>query len=73
MRVRVPAGTPSGRVLRVKGRGIETKKGKGDLLLTVAIQVPHHLSDDAKDAIEALKAATAGDNPRADLAARARE
>jgi molecular chaperone DnaJ len=32
VRVKVPAGTPSGRTLRVKGHGVRTAKGTGDLL-----------------------------------------
>ncbi|OKL53389.1 molecular chaperone DnaJ [Bowdeniella nasicola] len=71
VRVKVPAGTPSGRVLRVKGHGITTKKGTGDLLLQVEIQVPRHLSDDAREAIAAFESAT-NDDPRANLADRAR-
>ncbi|MFC4333965.1 molecular chaperone DnaJ [Salininema proteolyticum] len=47
--MRVPAGTPSGRVLRVKGRGVP---GKGDLLVTVDVQVPQDLSREAKEALE---------------------
>ncbi|GAA4267331.1 DnaJ C-terminal domain-containing protein [Frondihabitans peucedani] len=72
VRLRVAPGTPSGRVLRVKGRGVETKDGKGDLLATVQVAVPSHLSDKARAAVEALAEALPDENPRADLIDRAR-
>ncbi|MGN6611547.1 MAG: DnaJ C-terminal domain-containing protein [Angustibacter sp.] len=71
VRVKVPAGTPSGRVLRVKGRGVHRGKTTGDLLVTVQVAVPQRLSDEARAAVEAYAAATSGDDPRADLMARA--
>ena len=70
VRVKVPAGTPSGRVLRVKGRGVKRGKTSGDLLVTVQVAVPQRLSDEARAAVEAYAAATADDDPRADLMAR---
>jgi molecular chaperone DnaJ len=73
VKLKVAPGTPSGRVLRVKGRGVKTSKGQGDLLATVAVAVPSHLNADARAALEALAAALPEDNPRADLLARARE
>src|SRR6185437_7624840 len=74
VKVKLPAGTPSGRVLRVKGRGVERKgHAKGDLLARVEVIVPQRLSDSAKDAVEAFAKATAGEDPRADLFARAKE
>ena len=72
VRLRVAPGTPSGRVLRVKGRGVATKDGAGDLLATVQVAVPSHLSDKAREAVEALAAALPTENPRDDLIARAR-
>jgi molecular chaperone DnaJ len=72
VRVKVPAGTPSGRTLRVKGHGVRTAKGTGDLLVTVNVAVPQRLDGAAREALEAFAAATAGDDPRADLIARAR-
>ena len=72
VRVKVPAGTPSGRTLRVKGKGVSTPKGTGDLLVTVQVVVPQRLSDAAKDAVEAFRAATDGQDVRADLMAQAR-
>jgi molecular chaperone DnaJ len=72
VRLRVAPGTPSGRVLRVKGRGVSTKSGTGDLLATVQVAVPSHLSDAAREAVEALAAALPAENPRDDLIARAR-
>lgn len=71
VRVKVPEGTPSGRTLRVKGKGLETPKGTGDLLVTVQVTVPQRLSGDARKAVEAFAEATAGADPRADLRARA--
>lgn len=71
VRVKVAPGTPSGRVLRVKGRGIAAKSGAGDLLAKVQVVVPTDLSDAAKAAVETLAAEDPGD-PRADLMARAR-
>lgn len=71
VRVKVPAGTPSGRTLRVKGRGIDTAKGTGDLLVTVQVAVPTHLPADARKAVEAFAAATKDEDPRGDLRARA--
>jgi molecular chaperone DnaJ len=73
VRLKVPAGTPSGRTLRVRGRGVRTAKGTGDLLVTVQVVVPQRLDDDARRAVEAFTAATGGADPRAELMARARE
>ena len=71
VRLRVAAGTPSGRVLRVKGRGVTTPKGTGDLLATVEVAVPSHLTDAAKKHLEEFAAAMPAENPRADLLERA--
>lgn len=72
IKLRVPAGTPSGRVLRAKGRGIASSKGTGDLLVTVEVTVPHHLSEEAKAAVEAYREATTSVDPRVDLLRQAR-
>ncbi|MBV9592906.1 MAG: molecular chaperone DnaJ [Actinobacteria bacterium] len=61
--VRIPAGTPSGRTLRVRGRGIAKKTGSGDLLVTVEVAVPQRLNAEAKDALEKYASAQ-GDDPR---------
>jgi len=73
VRMRVPEGTPSGRVLRARGKGVTTAKGTGDLLVTVQVAVPQRLNGAARDAVEAFAKATAGEDPRAELVARARE
>jgi molecular chaperone DnaJ len=73
VKLKVAPGTPSGRVLRVKGRGVKTAKGQGDLLAEVQVAVPGRLPDDAKAALEAFEAAMPKENPREDLLAKARE
>lgn len=72
VRLKVPAGTPAGRTLRVRGRGVRRAEGAGDLLVTVQVAVPSHLSAKAKAAVEEFAAATADADPRADLIAQAR-
>ena len=54
--LKIPAGTPSNKVFRVKGRGVATKKGTGDLLVTVQVSVPTELSKEQRQAVEALAA-----------------
>ena len=71
VRVKVPAGTPSGRTLRVRGRGVRTAKGTGDLLVTVQVAVPQRLDEAARTAVEAFRDATADVDPRAELMVRA--
>jgi molecular chaperone DnaJ len=71
VRLKVPAGTPSGRTLRVRGRGVSTPKGDGDLLVTVQVAVPQRLSDDARRAVEEFARATEDADVRAELRARA--
>jgi len=72
VRLRVAPGTPSGRVLRVKGRGIQSTKGSGDLLAEVQVAVPAHLDDAAREALERFHELEPKENPRADLMAKAR-
>ncbi|MEU0155836.1 molecular chaperone DnaJ [Micromonospora fulviviridis] len=51
--LRVPPGTPSGRVLRARGKGVVRKDGRaGDLLVTLDVVVPAKLSDEARAALE---------------------
>jgi molecular chaperone DnaJ len=70
--VRVPAGTPSGRTLRVKGRGVKHAKATGDLLVTIDVAVPRRLNKEAEEAVKAFAAATSGEDVRAELSAKAR-
>jgi molecular chaperone DnaJ len=73
VKLRVAPGTPSGRVLRVKGRGVQTAKGTGDLLAEVQVAVPSHLDDKAREALERFHDLESKENPRADLMSKARE
>ncbi|HEY0166366.1 MAG TPA: DnaJ C-terminal domain-containing protein [Jatrophihabitans sp.] len=71
--LKLAPGTPSGRVLRVKGKGVARKDGSaGDLLVNVSVAVPQKLDGAAREAVEAYAAATAGDDPRAGLLEAAR-
>lgn len=72
VKVRIAPGTPSGRVLRVKGRGVVGKSATGDLLAKVQVLVPDALSDRARDAVEVLQAEADGVDPRAALAEQAK-
>jgi molecular chaperone DnaJ len=71
VKLKVAPGTPNGRVLRVKGRGVVTAKAEGDLLATVEIAVPSHVSDKAKKALEEFDGFLPDEDPRADLLLRA--
>jgi molecular chaperone DnaJ len=72
--VRIPPGTPNGKVFRVPGRGVRRKDGTlGSLLATVEVTVPQDLNSKAKSALEDLRIATAGPDPREDLLRRARQ
>lgn len=72
VKIGVPAGSSSGRVLRLRGRGVKTSKHTGDLLVELVIEVPAELSDEAKAAVEAYRQATRDIDPRAELAKKAR-
>jgi molecular chaperone DnaJ len=66
--VKVPPGTSNGRTMRVRGKGIVKRDGvTGDLLVTLQVAVPSHLSAEAKQALETYAAATAEHDPRAAL------
>ena len=65
--VKVPAGTSSGTVLRVRGRGVKRGSSTGDLLIELMIAVPEKLTAEQKVALDALNTALEGWNPRADL------
>jgi molecular chaperone DnaJ len=67
VKLRVAPGTPSGRILRVKERGVESTKGVGDLLAEIQVAVPARLTEDALKHLEAFAAAMPRDNPREEL------
>ena len=66
--LKVAPGTPSGRTLRVRGRGVTTKSKTGDLLVTVAVDVPTALTDEAREALEKY-ATTQHADPRPQITA----
>ena len=53
--LRIPPGTRSGKTFRVRGRGVKTRRGTGDLLVSVEIAVPTKLSGAEQAAVEALR------------------
>jgi molecular chaperone DnaJ len=57
VKVRVPAGTSAGTTLRVRGRGVPSARNgskPGDLLVKVDVLVPSSLTDEQREAVEAL-------------------
>jgi len=69
--VRLAPGTPNGKVLRVKERGVKKDFQTGDLLITVEVQVPQRIDSKAKAALEEFAELTKSDSPRTHLKERA--
>lgn len=67
--LKVPTGTESGKLLRVKGRGVPHLKGsgRGDLLARVKVTVPKKLSKAEREALEGYQKVSR-ENPRERLA-----
>jgi molecular chaperone DnaJ len=63
--LKIPAGSESGKLLRVRGHGAPKLKGsgRGDLLARVRVTVPKKLSKAEKEALEQLKSVSR-ENPR---------
>jgi molecular chaperone DnaJ len=72
VKLRVAPGTPSGRILRVKERGVTSAKGTGDLLAEIQVAVPSRLTDEALKHLEAFDNAMPSENPREELLDKAR-
>jgi len=65
--LKVPAGTKSGRIFRIRGRGAPRPRGgKGDLLAMVQVEVPSRLSKQERKLLKDLQDAS-GESPRARL------
>lgn len=57
VRVKIPAGSSSGRKIRLRGRGLSQQGGaKGDLLAEIRVVVPDPLSDRERELFEQLAA-----------------
>ncbi len=57
VKVKIPPGTTSGKVLRVRGHGVDPERGrKGDLLAKIEIQVPSKISKEERKLLEQLAA-----------------
>ena len=70
--VRIAPGTPSGRTLRVKGRGIVKGSTTGDLLVIVEVQVPQRVDGKALDALKIFAEETASEDVRSDFVSKAK-
>ncbi len=55
-RIKIPAGTQSGKILRLKGKGLPNinSYGKGDMLININVWTPKDLSKEEKKILETL-------------------
>lgn len=67
VKLKIAPGTPNGRVLRVKGRGVQGAKATGDLLASVEIAIPAHISEKAKKALAEFESHMPDEDPREEL------
>jgi len=70
--LKVPAGTTSGSVLRVRRRGVTHGRTTGDLLVEIEVATPKSLSRRQRAAVDELAATLQDWDPRQGLADRAR-
>ena len=69
--VRLAPGTPNGRTLRVKGRGVKKGGVVGDLLATIDVQVPQRIETEASEALQKFAEVTSGHDVRLEFRAKA--
>ena len=65
--VKIPSGTASGKLLRIKGEGVPVTgtSRKGDLYVKVVVQIPQHISGAQKDLLQKyLELENAPKNPK---------
>ena len=57
IKLKIPEGTESGDILKVRGKGVPMSRGygRGDLLVEVRAQTPRHLSKKAREVVEKLR------------------
>lgn len=53
--IKIPAGTQSGTILRVSGKGIKTDRVNGNLMVKVYVHIPKKLSKEAREALDVLQ------------------
>ncbi len=53
--VKIPEGINNGEILRVKGKGVPSTRGRGDILINIEVIMPNKLSRKNKEIIEKLK------------------
>lgn len=71
VKLKITPGTPNGRTLRVKGKGVQFESRSGDLLATVEVLVPAHVSKKAEEHLKSFDATLPEEDPRAELISRA--
>lgn len=54
VKLKIPAGTQSGAELRLRGKGVETGRGRGDQFVTVQVMTPKRLNRKQKKLLEDL-------------------
>ncbi len=65
IKVKVPAGSSSDKVMRVRRKGIDNKGGKvGDMYVRLKVLVPKRLSDEARAAVEQFREVSKDADPR---------
>ena len=55
-KVKIPAGTTTGKTFRLNGHGVKSQRGVGDFLIQVALEPLQNLSEDQKKKLEEVKA-----------------
>lgn len=52
--LKIPAGTQSGSLFRLRGKGVPSARGRGDQLVTIGVKTPERLSREQKKLLEKL-------------------
>jgi molecular chaperone DnaJ/curved DNA-binding protein len=51
IKVTIPEGTQPGEKLRLRGQGVKTDDGQGDLYVEIDVDVPSDLTDDQRETL----------------------
>ena len=54
----IPEGTQSGQMFLIRGKGIKSRQGSGDLYITVIVEIPKGLSNKQKDILKDFASST---------------